>query len=180
MQVYKWGNTSGGVGILGLNTRDMEVLQELRLFISRMSYKNATWTTFPKNAVLKRFNLTTMLRGDIAAFPLGRLPFALFGRNPTLDGNLTVIKSKVFSASSQTKNGQSMEGWTLVTMQGCDLFMEHLARHAESYRLQLGKVGLFIRGGKRNEDAVTNLPQKKNKEKWSQQQEQQRQHIESR
>ena len=107
-RVYKWGNTAVGVGLLGLHTRDLELLQEFRLLISQLVYLGRQWTTFPKAAVLKKYSVTTMLRDDLVTFPLARLPFAIFNRNPSLDGNLTVIKSKIFSEKNTTKAGQSM------------------------------------------------------------------------
>ena len=58
-----------------------------------------------------------------------------------------------------------MKGWVLVTMQGCDVFMEHIQQLAESFRFRLGKIGLYIRGGEETQlPGLTNTSPRPNKE----------------
>ena len=68
---------TGGVGVLGLVTKNLNLLQEFRLLVSQEVFQGKQWMTFPKNAVLKKFSLTTMLQGDLTSFPLERLSFAI-------------------------------------------------------------------------------------------------------
>ena len=75
--IYQWGNMTGGVGVLGLVTKNLNLLQEFRLLVSQEVFQGKQWMTFPKNAVLKKFSLTTMLQGDLTSFPLERLSFAI-------------------------------------------------------------------------------------------------------
>ena len=78
---------------------------------------------------------------------------ALYHRNPELrGGHLYVTHSKQYGAGDKTRAGQPKEGWRLLFLKGCPIFLKKLSQFPESHRFTLGSSGIQIWGGERKKE----------------------------
>ena len=108
-----WTNLWGGVGLLGINSKNFAILQLLRAYINDISVDGYEFCTIPKEGVVLNRDLSAMLRGDISNISPEDFPALLYRRNPGPKGALSVLRCKKFTEHDKTKKGQSMKGWRL-------------------------------------------------------------------
>ena len=134
----KWANTWGGVGILGLRAQDLQKLHDFRLFIAKQSVGGMIFSTVVKDLMTSRATLSALLRNDLRNMRSELVPRGLFRRNGGLYGELEVTHTRVYGVNDKTQKGEPKEGWRLIFMEGCPLFMESLSKYPESHRFTLG------------------------------------------
>ena len=125
--VLSWSNLWGGVGLVGLNSKNYDLLQTFRSYISDANYNGSEFCSIPKEGVTLNNDLSTMLRDDVSNVAPDAFPTLLFRRNPELKGGVKVIKSKLFTTKDKTKQGQSMAGWRLFELEGDTEFHQALS-----------------------------------------------------
>ena len=87
-----WTKLWGGVGLLGINSRQYSLLQLLRAYVNDIYLDGHEFCTIPKEGVVLNRDLSAMLRGDISNIAPEDFPALLFRRNPGLKGGLTVSR----------------------------------------------------------------------------------------
>ena len=105
----------------------------------------------PKDLVVEQSSISTLLRHEHRGFNLEDLPEAIFQRND-LEGTLEITHSRTYGASDKTRAGQPKEGWRLVFMVGCPVFMKALANYSENHRFTVGSHPIQLWGGQRKKD----------------------------
>ena len=103
----------GGIGLVGLNSKNYDLLQTFRSYILDANYNGSEFCSIPKEGVVLNNDLSMMLRDDVSNVAPGAFPTLLYRRNPELKGGLKVVKSKLFTMKDKTKQGQSMAVWRL-------------------------------------------------------------------
>ena len=106
---------------------------------------------YPKDGLIRKYNLTVMLGEDLKTYDETLLHKALLYRNEALGGELAVTHVKRFAASDKTKEGKSKEGWKLVRLQGNEQFMDSLYQFPMTHRFKVGSGRVMIRGGNRRD-----------------------------
>jgi hypothetical protein len=155
LSVLQWANNWGDIGLIGLSSRDLDKLKQFREYVDAFTVGENSFTLYPKDCLVQRYNITTLLREDLSTYDPLLIPRALFWRNKMLDGNLRVTHVKHFSAEEKTKDGQSKKDWKLLKLQGDEKFMRSIYPYHEKYRFQVGSSFIQIRGGLRVEEEVT-------------------------
>ena len=112
-----WTNLWGGVGLLGINSKNLPISQLLRAYINDPHVDGYEFCTVPKEGVVLNRDLSAMLRGDISNVAPEDFAAFLYRRNPGLKGALNVTRCKKFTEQDKTKKGQSMRGWRLFRTQ---------------------------------------------------------------
>ena len=144
-----WSNMWGGVGLVGLSSKNLPMLNIMRAYISDAGIKNWEFCSIPKEGIIFNKDLSVMLRGDMAGISPADFPAMLYRRNPGLEGELMVTKCKNFTDKDNTKRGQSMAGWRLFKLQGDEEFFTSLKQFEESHQFRVGNGNVLIRGGDR-------------------------------
>ena len=144
-----WTNLWGGVGLIGINSKNFPILQLLRAYINDINVNGYEFCTIPKEGVILNRDLSAMLRGDIANIAPEDFAALLYRRNPGLKGALTVTKCKKFTENDKTKKGQSMKGWRLFELSADDEFLRSLEQFEEGHQFRIGVSSVMIRGGNR-------------------------------
>ena len=139
----------GSIGVIGLNIKRRDLFTEFKLHLSRQRIGNLVFSLLPKNAFIRAPGYTALLRNNLRNVRLDLLPRGLYKKNPGLKGDFKVIRSKHYKASEVTGNGQSKEGWRLVTLQGCQEFVDSLANFTEAHNFKVGNGTIQIWGGRR-------------------------------
>ena len=147
--VLQWINVWDTIGVLGLSTGNREHLQVFGDFIASIVADNAVFSIVPKEMVIEENELSAILRTELRGFELDLVPKEIFKRNPDLEGSLVISHSKIYGAADMTRAGQSKEGWRLVFMEACPLFLSKLKKFPDSHRFEFGSTGLQIWGGSR-------------------------------
>ena len=134
---------------MGLATTNVPLLQEFLDYVGNFGKGIMEYSTIPKECVVEDTSLTTILRNNHCSMDLATFPLALFHRNPDLrGGDLYVTHSKLYTAGDKTRAGQPKEGWRLLFLKGCPVFLRKLAKFPESHRFALGSSGIQIWGVK--------------------------------
>ena len=140
------------VGIMGLSTDNVPLLKEFLDFVGNFGKGSLEYSSIPKEFVVEDTSITTILRNSHRALDLNSFPLALYHRNPALrGGDLVVTHSKTYGAGDKTRAGQPKEGWRLLFLKGCPIFMKKLSSFPESHRFTLGSSGIQIWGGGKKE-----------------------------
>ena len=92
-----WTNLWGGVGLIGLNSRNYLLMQTLRTYISDAQRDGMEFCSIPKDGIVFNKDLSTMLRDNLGNVTPDAFPTLLYRGNKDLKGGLTVIKSKLFT-----------------------------------------------------------------------------------
>ena len=64
--VITWSNMWGGVGLVGLSSKNLPMLNIMRAYISDAAVKNWEFCSIPKEGIIFNKDLSVMLRGDMA------------------------------------------------------------------------------------------------------------------
>ena len=145
-QAYRWANLWGRVGLLGLSPKKMDLVHQYRKVIELQRTGNIRFTIFPKDGLEKRGNLSVLLRDNHRALKVEWLPKALLMRS-RMRGGLRVTHEKTYKDTDFTRNGTSKQGWRLVLLQGCPIFMKSLEKYDQEHRFPVGAGHVLIRGG---------------------------------
>ena len=113
----KWANTWGGVGILGLRTTNMNLLNDFRLFIAKQSVGGMIFSTIVKDLMTSRATLTALLRNDLRNMRSELVPRGFFRRNGGLAGELEVTHTREYGVNDKTQKGEPKEGWRRIFME---------------------------------------------------------------
>ena len=145
LDVLQWANMWDSVGVIGLSTTNIPLLQEFIKFVSDFDDDDGMeFTVVPKEYVVEDTSLSTILRNVHRRLDLATFPKALYHRNPGLrGGELYVTHSKCYGAGDKARNGQPKEGWQLLFLKGCPIFMQKLEKYPESHRI-CGIPGIFL------------------------------------
>ena len=121
-RAFRWATLWGRVGLLGLASKNLGDLQAYRELIECQQTGSTRFTFFPKEALERRGNLSVLLRENYWSFKLEWLPKAILLRS-RMRGGLRLTHVKRFRKEDRTRDGVSKEGWRLVLLQGCPLFL---------------------------------------------------------
>ena len=150
IKVLQWTNMWDAVGIMGLSTSDVPLLQKFMDYVSGFGAGVMEYAAVPKEFVVEDSTLSTILRNTHRSLDLESFPMALYHRNPELrGGHLCVTHSRCYGAGDKTRAGQPKEGWRLLFLKGCPIFLKKLSKFPESHRFTLGSSGVQIWGGER-------------------------------
>ena len=133
---------------MGINSKNLPILQLLRAYINDTPVEGYEFCTVPKEGVVLNRDLSAMLRGDISNVAPEDFAAFLYRRNLGLKGALNVTRCKKFTEHDK-KKGQSMRGWRLFELSGDDEFLNSLANFEESHQFRIGGSTVMIRGGDR-------------------------------
>ena len=111
------------------------------------------YSMVPKDSVVEPSSeLSAILRNDLRGFELDLFPKELLKKNTGLDGTLVITHSKLYGPSDKTRGGQSKDGWQLIFIEACPLFMSLLSGYPESHRFEFCSTRIQIWGGDRVEE----------------------------
>jgi hypothetical protein len=71
----------GPIGLLGLVSTDLDKLKEFRNFAKDMMIGDRIFLLYPKDGLIRKHNLSALLRDDLKSYDLKTLTKALFYRN---------------------------------------------------------------------------------------------------
>jgi hypothetical protein len=155
LTALKWASQWGEVGLVGLSTRNLELLQDYRRALATTVIDNICFTSIPRD-VLEPKNVVTLLLKEVHRhFKPEYVPFAILQRNPDLRGRLRTIRVKTHGPDDKTIKGQSKAGWRTIVLEGDCEFMTSLKFLPEDRRFALGAGHVFLHGGERSEKKKT-------------------------
>ena len=107
----------GGVGLVGINSRNMDLFRTTREIILDTVIGEYDFCSVPKIALEdNEQKLSVMLMADMKSVDVNTFTRTLGKKNDGFKGSLRLVRSKLFTANDKTRNGQSMNGvieWTL-------------------------------------------------------------------
>ena len=106
----------------------------------------------PKDVLMDRTRLSTILRLNLRGFDLDCFSDELFSRNNGLRGTVGISHIKQYGKKDVTNYRESKNGWRLVRLDGSAEFLESLEAFPESKSFTLGSSVIQIRGGKRKQE----------------------------
>ena len=143
-----WNNFWGGVGLVGINSKNMDLFRTTREIILDTIIDEYDFCSVPKIALEdNEQNLSVMLMGDMKAADISTFTRTLGKKNDGFKGKLRLVRSKTFTNNDKTRNGQTMNGWRLLELKGDEEFMQSLAQFEANHPFQLWGGRVFIRGG---------------------------------
>ena len=89
INVLQWSNIWDAVGVLGLSTKNLPLLQEFIEYVGTFKDTEFEYSAVPKEFVVEDTNLTTILRNVHRNIDLETFPLVLYRRNPGLRGGGT-------------------------------------------------------------------------------------------
>ena len=101
--IIDWTNEWGQVGVMGLHSSNEQLMHNFRKLITTKQMAGMEFNTFPKEAMIKSPDITAVIKNNLRTFSAGRLPRALFTRNPELRGTLQVTHVKVYGAKDTAR-----------------------------------------------------------------------------
>ena len=109
----------------------------------------------PKDQVMESQGLSAILRNELRGFELDLFPKELMQKNEGLEGTVVITHSRTYGPADKTRAGLPKEGWRLIFLEGCPLFLAKLAQFPESHRFEFCSSRIQIWGGTRKEEALT-------------------------
>ena len=134
------------MGLLGLASKNIEDIKAYRALVEAQLTGRTKFTLFPKEALERRGNLSVLLKENYYSFKTEWLPKAILLRS-RMRGGLRLTHVKRYRPDDRTRDGISKEGWRLVLLQGCPVFMEELKKYDQDHRFPVGAGHIVIRGG---------------------------------
>ena len=102
----EWNNFWEGIGLIGVQTKNRGLLQQLRTLIATATNGKLEFCTVPKTIFESgRDFLSLMLHDDNRGLELSDIATMLHRKNK-LAGELKVVQSKSFSARDKTRTGR--------------------------------------------------------------------------
>ena len=111
-----WANMWNGMGVLGLNVRDVKRYKEFKDVFERSVVEDMKFTIYPRDGLLSHEELTALLRDDLESFDISLIPTALYWCNHGLSGQCRVSKVKTFGDQDKTRGGQPKKKWQLIKL----------------------------------------------------------------
>jgi hypothetical protein len=151
LRALKWASQWGDIGLLGLATKEPDLVGIYRTAISSVEIEGHFFATIPRD-ILEPKNLVTVLLQDTHRhFRPELLATAIIQRNPELRGSIRAIRVKTFGSEDKTLKGKSKQGWRVVVLEGDLAFMASLRLTTDQHRFHLGAGHVYIRGGIRKD-----------------------------
>ena len=140
---------------------------DFRLQLTRWSFKDMDFDTFPRDVAVMKPDLSILLRSNMKSFQLEVLPKVLFLRNKErLAGSLRVLSHRIFPTGEKSHKGESKDQWRQVELKGDEQVLRCLRFIPESFPFKLGVEPVQIRGGLRPQDPAEGNPTSR-KRTWS-------------
>ena len=146
-RAFLWGNLWGRIGLVGLSSKDLTLVNEFRLIVENQILRTTRFTLFPREALEKKGNLTVLLREGFRTFDVAYLPKAILLRSPLLRGGLRITHIKHYGDEEYSRTGACKAGWRLVLLQGCPLFMDSLTNYEQDHKFPVASGHVLLRGG---------------------------------
>ena len=153
-QALEWCNKRGNVGLFGVQSNDLNILNNLRNFITTKSMAGWIFNSYPHALAAKRYELTALLKSNLRTLDLKIVPKMVFLLNKKLmlKGSLECVKYKEFKAGEVSKQGESKTHWRLVVLSADEAFMTSIKPFPQSQPFKLGTGTVQIRGGERKHE----------------------------
>ena len=165
-EVVSWSKEWKGVGVVGLNSANLDYLEEWRGMVVQMVFPGFELDTFPKDCLLVGSELTILLKDRHRSYDLKYLPFSLFSRNKGLYGKVRVTHSKTYTSSDTTWQGISKKGWRLVYLAGDTIFMDSLKAFPSNFGFKIGSSKVQMWGGVRKPMLPFSITARKSRFSW--------------
>ena len=148
--VVDWANKWGAVGLMGLHSHNLQLLEEFRVVLTTKILQGYEFSSFPKEALTRSPNYTLILKSNMRTFDLTQLTSTLLDKNrETLVGSLYPTQIKYFSNKNVTRQGESKAGWRMVVFKADSTMIKSLRKLEDDYVFKLTAGGIQLRGGER-------------------------------
>ena len=102
-KVLRWTNLWGSIGLLGLSAKSRPRLREFRDALSeRDIIKGKLFSSIPKDVLMDRTRLCTLLRTNHRSFDLNTFSDGLFSKNSGLRGQVGISHTKTYGPDDKT------------------------------------------------------------------------------
>ena len=170
LNVVKWSNMWGSIGLLGLDCTDLEKLKRFRSYVGELKMGDMVFVVFPKEGLIKEQYYTILLMEDLSTFPIDLIIRDIFYRNYGLAGKLKITHMKKYGPADVTKSGKSKNGWKLIKLGGDSEFSDSIYKFRDTHKFQLGSSYIQIRGGNRRaptmaEQAISQLEEARRRDR---------------
>ena len=155
LEVLEYSNAgwTTGIGILGFRTDNMALVETFANIIKRMTIPELPlrFDMAPRKILMDKYAFTIFFNKAFRKQQPDRLMFWLLKFNPTLKGNVNVVKVRKYPDNHENKK---RAGAKIIAFEGDQEFMDSLFRHPKDHQFDIRFGGkLYIRGGDRIDPA---------------------------
>ena len=143
-------NQNTETGVFKIKTGDMHQIHTFRAIIRNMILDDTCFDTFPKLAIIKKYQLSAYFPKNTKPIKTPVLLLWLVSCNRGLCGSLRSVEVRYYP------EGHPRYGARIVAMTGTPEFMDSLQHFPKDFPFSITMANVFIRGGTRSDESHAN------------------------
>ena len=143
-------NKTTETGVFSVKTGALEHIENFRELIRRMFVTNQCFESFPRLALLKKFQLSAYFPKNTSKLKTQKLTDVLMDCNEGLRGEVNPLDVKYFP------EGHPRHGARIVILSGTQEFLDSLQKFPKDFPFNIHMANVYIRGGTRTDEAKGN------------------------